>query len=187
MSILRARTACARFFCRCTFCVVMSLGVGHRSAGLPSWCLWLTLAFCASCTSPRHSSMAQLEPTLMSFIGHTSGGHLHAGARTALAHARKAPGLPRGGAATPSATTAEDVSMATSRARSQRSGCSRFPVQVATSGECLPSLHQFMAIRAVSPALAWVQNSRVRAFCARGTGLSARGPVRHEFLFSLLN
>ena len=39
-------------------------------------------------------------------------------------------------------------------------------LQVAGRGEWHPSLHQFMAIRAVSPALAWVQNSRARAFYA---------------------
>ena len=44
---------------------------------------------------------------------------------------------------------------------------STFAMQIATGGEVLPSLHEFMAIRAVPLGLAWVQNCGVRSFYYR--------------------
>ena len=46
-------------------------------------------------------------------------------------------------------------------------------LQIAASGEWRPLPHEFTAIRAVSPALAWVQNSRIRAFYSREIALSS--------------
>ena len=46
-------------------------------------------------------------------------------------------------------------------------------LQTATSGEWLPLLDEFLAIRAVSLALTWVQNRRVRAFYSREIALAS--------------
>ena len=48
-----------------------------------------------------------------------------------------------------------------------------FALQIGTSDEWLPSPYEYMAIRAVSPALAKVQNSRVRAFYSQEIALSS--------------